>query len=163
MLENAPEVLAALRTVAAFLEELGIPGLVALVLIGPVLMALASFALDFLRQRHARQEDEARRREGKADRELMRELIEQARKETAALEERHRAETAAILRDLGAKHAEVSQFYKDNVELLKTTQRLAIDMRDIMISNTRAFERLTNALEANFYCPIVRERATGKK
>jgi hypothetical protein len=174
MLENAPEILTALSNMAVFLEELGIPGLIALLLLGPVMTVIAVFILDFLRQRHVRQEDEARRQEAKADREMIRELMERYREHTSALVEQHReqttvlieghrTETAAILRDLSGKHAEVTQFYKDNVELVKVTQHLATDMRDMILNNTRAVERLGNAIEANFYCPLSREAATGKK
>jgi hypothetical protein len=63
---------------------------------------------------------------------------------------------------MGAKHAEVTQFYRDNVELVKTTQRLAGDQRDLILNNTRAIEKLSHALEANFYCPAAREAAKGK-
>ncbi|MDR1398137.1 MAG: hypothetical protein LBJ14_10475 [Desulfarculales bacterium] len=162
-MEHAPEVISALQTVASFLEEMGIPGLVALILIGPSMMVIAVFALDYLRQRHIRKGEEERRQEAKADRDLLRELVDRHRDETLALVERHREETAGIMRDLGEKHMEVTQYYKDNVELVKSTQRLATDMRDIIVNNTRALERLTNAVEANFFCPVAREAATGKK
>jgi hypothetical protein len=162
MMDAAPDVIAGLVALAKGLEDLGVPGLFALLMLGPLMTVIAVFALDFLRRRHDRREDEARRAEGKADRELVLTLVERNRAENAALEERHRAETVAILRDLGEKHAEVTQFYKDNVELVKSTQRMAGDMRDLVLNNTRAMERLSNAIEANFYCPIVREHA-GKK
>jgi hypothetical protein len=124
---------------------------------------IAVFALDFLRQRHSRRDEEERRREAGADRELIRELMERHRADTAVLVERHRAETVEILRDLGAKHAEVAQYYRDNVELLKTTQRLAADMRDLVLNNTRAVEHISEIMRTNMYCPAAREAATGKK
>ena len=162
-MENVPELLGALQTVAAFLEEMGIPGLVALILIGPAIMVVAVFALDYLRQRHAVRLEEERRTEARADRDLIRELMERYREEAFALVEKHREETAGILRDLSGKHAEVSQYYRDNVELLRATQHMAEDFRDIVLNNTRALERLTSAVEMNFYCPAAREAATGKK
>jgi hypothetical protein len=163
MMEHAPELINALQTMAAFLEEMGIPGLIGLILIGPAMMVIAVFALDYLRQRHTGKIETARQAEAKADRELIREIIEKYQAETRSLVEQHRAETAGIMRDLGEKHAEVTQYYKDNVELARSTQRLATDMRDIIVNNTRAVERLTNAVETNFFCPAAREAATGKK
>ena len=151
-MENTPEIIGAFVSLAKGLEELGLPGLIAVLLLGPLMTVLAVSALDFLRRRAERQDAEERRREAKADRELMLELVE-----------RHREETSGILRDLGEKHAEVSQFYRDNVELVKSTQRLATDLRDIIVNNTRAVERLTSAVETNFFCPAAREAATGKK
>jgi hypothetical protein len=163
MMEHAPELINALQTVAAFLEEMGIPGLIGLILVGPSMMVIAVFALDFLRQRHASALEETHRQEVSETLTLLRELVEQHREGTLALVEQHRQEMTAVVRDLGEKHAEVSQYYRDNVELLRTTQRVATDFRDIVLNNTRAVEHLTNAMQANFYCPAAREAATGKK
>jgi uncharacterized protein YoxC len=159
MMEHAPEVLAALQTFAAFLEDLGIPGLIALLMLGPIMTAVIFVVLAFFALRQAKKVDEERRQEAKADRDLLRELVEDHRQHFDQLTEKHRAETAGIVRDLGTKHAEVTQFYKDNVELVKSTQRLATDMRDIIVNNTRALEHLTNAMQSNFFCPAVREKA----
>ena len=163
MLETAPEALAAVSAIVSFMNDFGVLGIIALILAGPFLMAIAVFVLDFLRQRHARQTEEMYRLEAKADRDLFRDISEQQRVQTAALVEEHRRETAAILRDFGEKHTKVAQYYKDNVDLLKHTQRLATDMRDIILHNTKAFERLTSVIESNFFCPLAREAATGKK
>jgi hypothetical protein len=135
---------------------------------------IAVFALDFLRRRAERHDAEDRRREAREDRELIREVVEKHRVDTSTLVEKqrgeisnlvekHRSETSAVVRDLGEKHAEVAQYYKDNVELLKATQRITDDYRDIVLNNTRAVDHLTNAMQANFYCPAAREAATGKK
>ena len=174
MLESAPEIFATMKMAATFMNELGLPGLIALILLGPVVTAAVFFGLDFFRQRHIRQEEEARRqeakeaeetrrREAKKEREMIMELVSKQQAQTAALVEAHRAETAAILRDLGEKHGEVAQYYKNNVELLKTTQHMASDMRDLILNNTRAVERLSSAVENNFFCPVSREAATGKR
>jgi hypothetical protein len=152
MMEHAPELISALQTVASFLEEMGIPGLVGLILIGPSMMVIAVFALDYLRQRHARALEEAHRQEVRQTLDFLREIVEQ-----------HRADNDRMLRDFGEKHAEVTQYYKDNVELARSTQRMATDMRDIIVINTRALEHLASAMQANFYCPAAREAATGKK
>jgi len=174
MIDKTPEIIAALGGIAEFMNDFGVPGLIALVLLGPILMAGVFLAVDYIRQRHHRQEDEARRQDVKEDRELFREgmrrqreqveaLVEQHRIQNDALLETYRKEVAGILYNLGEKHAEVVQFYKDNVELVKTTQRMALDMRDLIVNNTRVVERLAATMDANFHCPIVREAATGKK
>lgn len=152
MIEKAPEVIGALESLTAILEEMGIPGIVGLFMIGPAMIIVALFALDYIRQRHARKDAEERRKEA-----------EEYRKQLSDMQAQHRADMGKVLHDIGSKHAEVTQFYKDNVELVKTTQRLAIDMRDIITNNTRALEHLTSAAQANFFCPVARERATGKK
>lgn len=151
MIERAPEVIGALEALVAFLDKMGVPGIVALFFLGPVMIVVALFALDYVRQRHAREETEERRKEAEEQRQQLRELVEQ-----------HRSDMDKVLRDLTSKHAEVSQYYKDNVELVKTTQRLATDMRDIITNNTRALEHLTSVAQANFFCPVAREKVTGK-
>lgn len=152
MIEKAPEVISALEAIAEFFEKMGLSGLLALVLLGPALIIVALFALDYTRQRHAKQDAIERRKEA-----------EESRIQLYEQQERHRMDIERVLRDMGAKHAEVVQFYKDNVELVKTTQRLALDMRDIITNNTRALEHLTSVTQANFFCPMAREKATGKK
>ena len=146
MIENAPEIIGALETLVGFFEKMGIPGLVMLVMLGPAMIIIALFALDYIRQRHTRQDIEDRRKEG-----------EKYRNQLMQMQSQHQIDMQRLERDLGAKHAEVVQFYKDNVELVKTTQRLAIDLRDIIVNNTRALEHLTSVHQANFFCPVARE------
>ena len=152
MIEKAPEVIGALETLAAFFEKMGIPGLVMLIMLGPAMIIVALFALDYIRQRHAKQDTDQRRKES-----------EEYRAQLVNMQSQHQADMQNFMRDMSAKHAEVTQFYKDNVELVKTTQRLATDMRDIITNNTRALEHLTSVAQANFFCPVAREKATGKK
>lgn len=152
MIEKAPELIGALETLAAFFEKMGIPGLLMLVMLGPAMIIVALFALDYLRQRHACQDAEERRKESEA-----------YRAQLIKMQSQHQMDMQKFARDMSAKHTEVTQFYKDNVELVKTTQRLATDMRDIITNNTRALEHLTSVAQANFFCPMAREKATGKK
>lgn len=144
-IEKAPEVLAALQSFLDLCERLGISGVFGLILAGPAAVLVALLLLDFLRMRHARKESE------------------EHRKEMLALVEQHRSDMDKVLRDLGEKHAEVSQFYRDNVELVKAYNKLAGNFQDIVVNNTRAVEHLASLAQANFFCPIAREAATGKK
>lgn len=144
-IDKAPEVIAALQALLDLCDRLGVPAVLAVLLAVPVALLVALLALDYLRTRHMRQESEEHRRE------------------MLALVEQHRANMEKVLRDLGAKHAEVTQFYKDNVELVKAYNRLADNFQDIVVNNTRAVEHLASLAQANFFCPIAREAATGKK
>lgn len=144
-IEKAPEVLAALQAFIDFCEQVGIPGVLGLVLAGPAAVLVALLLLDFMRMRHMRKESE------------------EHRKEMLALVEQHRENMDKVLRDLGEKHGEVVQFYKDNVELVKAYNKLANGFQDIVVNNTRAVEHLASLAQANFFCPIAREAATGKK
>lgn len=152
MIESVPEAIGALSTLAAFFESMGIPGFIMLLMIGPAMIIVALFALDYIRQRHAKQDAIERRKEAEA-----------YRAQLLKMQNQHQADMQNFMRDMEQKHAAVAQFYKDNVELVKTTQRLATDMRDIITNNTRALEHLTGVAQANFFCPVARENATGKK
>lgn len=144
-IDKAPEIIAALQALLDLCDRLGVPGVLAVLLAVPVALLVALLVLEYLRTRHMRQEAEEHRRE------------------MLALVEQHRADMEKVLRDLGAKHAEVSQFYKDNVELVKAYNRLADNFQDIVVNNTRAVEHLASLAQANFFCPVAREAATGKK
>ena len=144
-IDKAPEVFAALQSFLELCDRLGVPGVIGLLLAGPAAVLVALLMLDFMRMRHMRNESE------------------EHRKEMLALVEQHRADMNTVLRDLGEKHAEVVQFYKDNVELVKDYNKLADNFQDIVVNNTRAVEHLASLAQANFFCPIAREAATGKK
>lgn len=151
-MEKVPEIVGALQSLLGFFDTVGIPGFLALFFLGPTMIVVALFALERMRHREEAKKEEIRRQEREAYLEFLREK-----------QEAHRLETERVLRDLTAKHGEVVQFYKDNVELVKTTQRLAIDLRDLIVNNTRALEHLTSVSQANFFCPVAREKATGKQ
>lgn len=144
-IEHAPEIIEAIKHLAAFSESMNLSGLVILFLLGPGLVLATLIYVDFLRLRQGRKESERQRAE-------ILEILDQ-----------YRTDTNKFQTEFSAKHDEVVQFYKDNVELVKTTQRLALDMRDIIVNNTRAMESLTSAVKSNFFCPVARESATGSK
>ncbi|GAB7492275.1 hypothetical protein [Bilophila wadsworthia] len=161
--EQMPQLIEALASIAEILGRLGVPGLVALVLAGPAAVLIMILVLDHLRTRHSDIRD-ARHR---ADMERMfyeyRKDMDARNSETLALVEQHRADTQAILRDLGEKHAQVTQYYRDNVEVVKGYQRMTTDFCDVVVNNTRALERIANMSEVNMFCPMAREAATGRK
>lgn len=64
---------------------------------------------------------------------------------------------------LTEKHAQVTQYYRDNVEVVKGYQRMTTDFCDVVVNNTRALERIANMSEVNMFCPMAREAATGRK
>ena len=161
--EQMPQLIEALASIAEILGRLGVPGLVALVLAGPAAVLIMILVLDHLRTRHSDIRD-ARHR---ADMERMfyeyRKDMDARNSETLALVEQHRADTQAILRDLGEKHAQVTQYYRDNVEVVKGYQRMTTDFCDVVVNNTRALERIANMSEVNMCCPMARAAATGRK
>lgn len=152
MIEKAPEIMAALESIVGFLDKVGVPGLILIICLAPTMLIMAMFALDFIRQRHIKIDNEERRKE-----------TEEYRKERRRESEEFRQLVLGIQQENQAKHDEVVRYYKESVELLKATQRMAQDMRDIIINNTTALQHLTSTAHANFFCPVARELATGKK
>lgn len=55
------------------------------------------------------------------------------------------------------------KMYDDNVILLKETQSIARDLKEIVIMNTQSSQQLTDNIEKNQFCPMVRleKRAGG--
>lgn len=145
----------ALSTIAAVLQQLGVPGLVALVLAAPAAVLITVLVLHHLQNARTANLLETYR----AD---MAGLTEKARAEAATQLENYRADTQHILRELGREHGETAQYYKDNVELVKSYERMAKDLSDLVAANVQALERLAGKVENNMFCPTVREGARGR-
>lgn len=68
----------------------------------------------------------------------------------------HRTEMAEILDRYQRDMAEMRRMYENNVQLVKNYEKLASDLHDVVIVNTRAFSHLAEDIEKNQYCPMVR-------
>jgi hypothetical protein len=63
---------------------------------------------------------------------------------------------------LGKEHSETAQYYRDNVELVKSYERVADDLSDLVATNVQVLERLVGKIDNNLFCPVARERARGQ-
>lgn len=120
----------ALTEIATLLDKLGVPGLVALALLGPALVLGIFIAAEYHRGRR------------------MQDMIDRHVAESRVLLETYRADTQQVLRELGAGLDQTEQFYRDNVELVRQYERIAKGLQDVVVSNTRAMERLITMLES---------------
>jgi len=145
----------ALSTIAGVLQQLGVPGLVSLVLAAPAAVLITVLVLHHLQNRNTSSLLEAYRADMAA-------LAEKARAEAATQLETYRADTQNILRVLGKEHSETSQYYKDNVELVKAYERMSKDLSDLVATNVQVLERLAGKIENNLFCPVARERVRGQ-
>ncbi len=134
-----------LTEIAAILDKLGVPGLVSLFLVGPAAILIVILVLEHLRSKELNQ------------------MIAQHREDNQKLVEAYRTDTQHLLAEMSSKHSEVSQYYKDNVLLTKTTQQLAGDLRETVAYNTRVLERVLGVAENNMFCPLARQNARGSK
>jgi hypothetical protein len=76
-------------------------------------------------------------------------------KELASIRIREEVARRALLGD------SIERYLEQATALME--QHGAKALRDLVLNNTRAFEHLTKAMQANFYCPAARETAAGKK
>lgn len=52
--------------------------------------------------------------------------------------------------------AEIRQMYKNNVHLVEGYEKLATDLKDVIILNTQTNSKLGKSIEDNQFCPMVR-------
>jgi len=129
---NAAEldaIVQSVQSIATVVSQLGLPGLMALILAGPALVVMAMLYFEHLR--NVRQEKE---------REAYHAMIERAL-------ESYRTDSMNMLGEVSRKHAEIVSFYNDNVSLVKETKRMADSMQTLVVNNTRALERLITIIE----------------
>jgi len=123
------QTLEALTAFAKVIDALGIPGIVALVVSGPLLMLCSLYLVEF------------RRNQG------MTTMVDDIRTETRTLLDSYRADTQNVLRQLGENQKKTDQYYRDNVELVKGYGMISRNQQDVIIGNTRAIERLITMIE----------------
>lgn len=118
-----------LSAIASLFERIGLPGLVVLLLLGPAMVLCAVLLVEYHRSHRVQ------------------EIVEAARSEGRSMMEIYRADTQRILRELGTGIEQNVRFYRDNVDLVKQYDFLAKNLQDVVVSNTRATERLIVMLE----------------
>lgn len=121
--------LSAAQTIATVLSGLGVPGLLALGLAGPVVVLATVLVLDFMR--HVRMEK----------------MQQDFRRDAQATLEAYRADMAAFHAAAGEKHAAVSRYYENNVTLVKSYEQYVEALQTLVVNNTRSVERLVIIIE----------------
>jgi hypothetical protein len=76
--------------------------------------------------------------------------------DTVETAHRHQDEMRSILTQHKAWMDELRGMYEKNVRLVEDYQRLATDLRDVVLMNTSTSQRLIDAIEKNQFCPILR-------
>lgn len=108
----------AAQPVIEALIALGLPGIVLMLAAIPALVVALAFVMNY---RHA--------------------------KKMEAILETYRQDTQRILDEMGAKHAEVAEFYRKNVSLVKNYERMTDLLQTLVVNNTRAMEHLSTIIE----------------
>lgn len=123
------QTLEALTAFAKVIDALGIPGIVALVFSGPLLMLCSLYLIEYKRNQNTTA------------------MVEGVRAEMSETIEIYRQDTQRMLRELGANQAKTDQYYRDNAELVKNYERIANNLQDVVVSNTSVMSRLCTMLE----------------
>lgn len=144
------QIVTALTIIAKIVSALGPGGIALLFLAGPVVVVIAVLLLSHFNNRRLstvvdayRQDADARFREYRSDSDSRFEAFRNLMDRT--------------VREHGEAFTEVSQFYRDNVELVRVTQRMASEHIDIISLNTRIQQKLVDKIETNQFCPLVKK------
>lgn len=126
------QIVPALVEIAAILDKLGVYGLVALVLSGPVIILLAVISAEVVRSRrlHA--------------------IIEAQRAENRYLLEAYRKDNQQAIKELGEHQEQTDAYYRDNVELVRNYERIAGNLQSVVIGNTGAITELKTFIRAKW-------------
>lgn len=52
--------------------------------------------------------------------------------------------------------AKLSRMYENNAHLVEKNEQLSQDLKDVILLNTQAFQRLVDDVNGNQFCPMVR-------
>ena len=121
---------AALQTIAAVLSGLGVPGLIALGLSGPVVVLVTVLVLDA--HRHSRMEK----------------MHQESRSDSHKMLEAYREDLHKMHHDYSNKHADMSRYYENNVMLVKNYEKLTEALQSLVVNNTRTAERPITIIES---------------
>lgn len=154
--EQIPQLVEALASIAGILERLGVPGLFSLMFLIVVMPVVTLMVLNHINTKNLVCMHEQARKDTQT-------IVQQLRSDMSSALETYRSDTLDIVKELGKNQMATAQFYKDNVELVKNYQRIANDLSDLIVSNVSVLQRLAGLIENNMSCPAVREAAHGKK
>ncbi|WP_029896837.1 hypothetical protein [Desulfohalovibrio reitneri] len=151
------QLVAIISSLAQVVETLGAWGVVGLVLAFP-LTAVALFTWHAWRQDkilNAIRRDHAESL--RAQSQETRAVLEAYRKDSIAWADEERKRVECFLQ----QHKEVSQFYRDNVELVRSWEGLAKDQREVLLLVSQTMQKVADKIDSNLFCPIVK-REQGK-
>jgi len=103
----------------------------------------------------------ARERDRQAYQERMEEQARAYQERIDALLRQYREDTRAILARYQEDMAAQRRMYENNVELVKQTQTIAQDLKDLVVLNTQAWQAARSDILNNQFCPLRRLETEG--
>ncbi len=74
----------------------------------------------------------------------------------SSLLETYRQDQQALIQKYGEDVKEVRAMYERNVSLVQSYEKVAEDLKDVVIMNTQAMTKVCDAISQNQFCPQVR-------
>lgn len=90
------------------------------------------------------------------DRRDMQKVQSANQKNITAILEQYKADTAALAHQHEIYMAEMRRMYESNVELVKRSNAIAADFKEVLILNVQTSTELTLAIKGNLFCPLQR-------
>lgn len=160
---------ATIGAVAQLLKTLGPWGILstALVLnIFPALLVLGFWwVVEWRRSRLDREGKDERQARERAQADALERLVRDSRAEVDRClrkldeqREEHRREVSGILERHAESLRQVTGFYNDNVELVKSFQRLSEDFHTTITLNTQVMQKVCDKIDHNWFCPMIKEK-----
>lgn len=139
------QIVTALTVIAKIVDSLGAGGIIALALAGPGVVVLAVMVISYLNGVKLAKIIEAYRKD--ADR-----RFEEYRATSDRRFEEYRASMDEVLAEYGKALARTTDYYEDNVELVKGYERLAKDFAGVISLNAQTMQRLVDKIETVINC-----------
>lgn len=156
------QVVTALSIIAKIIDALGVGGIIGLALAGPVIVVIAVLLLSHLNNRRLTTVVDAYRKDADTRFEEYRKQSEtslrELRNDSNKRFNEFRTMMTTTVEKYGEALSETRQFYKDNVELVRSWERMAEDFASVISLNTQTQQKLVDRIEHNQFCPIVKEK-----
>lgn len=88
-------------------------------------------------------------------------ILKQYREETQAILTQYREETRQILAQYREDVFEMRRLYDNNVQLVKGYEKMSGDLAGMIHLNTQVTTQLSERIENNLFCPMVRKEVHG--
>lgn len=146
------QVVTALTVIAKIVDSLGVGGVIVLSLAGPVIVVLAVMVLSYLNGVKLARIIEAYRKDADTRFEAYRENSEKRFEE-------YRTHTDKVLTKYGEALGKVTDYYENNVELVKGYERMAKDFAGVLSLNSATMQALVDKIQTVIEC--LKETARG--
>ena len=128
-----------LQSFATILGDMGLPGLIGMLLLGPALVLVLILYMNHLatvRMEKGQAGASVRMEKGQAE----------FRKSTSELLEAYRQDTHEIMQVIGTKHDNITRLHENAIAQIKSTEQHNAILHTLVVNNTTAMEQLKSII-----------------